>query len=79
MAGGWFQLWPSLRTGSETPETHYLCAEHAWHWRKTLGPEWDMVFQSLSPNGHEHFDAPKPFQRDDLVGAFWGDGSEKVN
>jgi len=79
MAGGWFQLWPSLRSGDEIPEVHYLCAEHAWRWRKSLGPEWDMLYQSLSPNGDEHFDEPRPFQRDDLAGAFWGDESDKVN
>jgi hypothetical protein len=79
MAGGRFEMTSSLPEPGEVPETHYLCAEHAWRWRQSLGPEWEMRFQSLSPNGQEHFDQPLPFQRDDLRGALWGDTSDKVS
>jgi hypothetical protein len=79
MAGGRFELTKSLPEHGEIPEVHYLCAEHAWRWRQSLGAEWEMTLQSLSPNGQEHFEQPRPFQRDDLRGAFWGDTTDKVS
>jgi hypothetical protein len=79
MANGRFELSSSLPDEGEIPEVHYLCAEHAWRWRQSLGSEWEMTCQSLSPNGQEHFDQPRTFARDDLRGAVWGEASDRVN
>jgi hypothetical protein len=78
MADGRFELLSSLGEG-EIVETHYLCAEHGWRWRQSLGSECEMTQQSISANAREHFQEPKRFLRDDLQGAFWGEESDKVN
>ena len=59
-------------------ERHYLCAEHSWRWRESLGLEWEVILQPLSVDSRE-IGTPKPVQRDDLAGAFWGDESDEVN
>jgi len=79
MANGRFELLSHLGEEGEISETHYLCAEHGWRWRQSLGSEWEMTCQSVSVNAHEHFQEPKRFFRDDLQGAFWGEESDKVN
>jgi len=79
MAAGRFELLPPLGEEVEIAETHYLCAEHGWRWRQSLGSEWEMTCQSISANAREHFQETKRFLRDDLQGAFWGEESNKVN
>ena len=77
-AGGRIELLTSLGEEGEIIESHYLCAEHAWRWRQSLGAEWEMLCQSVSVNAQE-IGSPRRFLRDDLQGAFWGEESDNVN
>lgn len=63
---------------TELTETHYLCGEHGWYWRQSLGAEWEMLAQSISVNGQE-VGRSQRFLRDDLRGAFWGNQSDEVH
>lgn len=76
-AACWCEVIPVLETNN-SPEKHFLCAEHAWKWRRDLGTEWEMRAQSLQANGQEAGEIFR-FQRDDLAGAFWGDESTEIN
>ena len=77
-AGGRFEAVPVLREENQPAEVHYLCGEHGWRWRQSLGPEWEMTIQSISVNARAHSE-PHRFLRDDLQGAVWLDESEKIN
>jgi len=76
MAVGWFEATQLLSEKSEPGERHYLCAEHAWRWRQSLGEEWEINCQSLEPNGQETFSEPQKMPRDDRRSVIW---SEQIN
>ena len=76
-AACWCEI-TSVLEADNPPEKHFLCAEHAWKWRRDLGPEWEMRARSLHVNGEEGGEVFR-FHRDDLAGAFWGDESTKIN
>ena len=76
-AACWVERFSQLEPDKDR-ERHYLCNEHSWRWRESLGLEWDAICQSLSVDSRE-IGGPKRLQRDDLAGAFWGDESEEVN
>jgi hypothetical protein len=77
MANGRFE---AFTLGEEDKaEKHYVCAEHGWKWRQSLGPEWEMRCQSVSANGIEHYEELPRVLRDDLQGAFLGEESDAVN
>ena len=60
----------------EISEIHYLCAEHAWRWRQSMGAEREMTALPLGLRGRQH-GRPRSYLRDE--GAPWGDESDKVN
>ena len=65
-----------LGEAGEVSEVHYLCAEHAWRWRQSMGAEREMIALSLGLKGRQH-GRPRRYLRDE--GALWGDESDKVN
>jgi hypothetical protein len=65
-----------LGEAGEVSEIHYLCPEHGWRWRQSIGAEREMTALSLGIKGQK-LGRPRRYLRDE--GALWGDESDKVN
>ena len=65
-----------LGEAGEVSEIHYLCPEHGWRWRQSMGAEREMTALSLGLKGQK-LGRPRRYLRDE--GALWGDESDKVN